>query len=523
MTVMPDSHITPHALLAAIVESSDDAIVSKNTDGIVTSWNRAAERMFGFTAAEAIGQSILLISPQDRVSEENFVLSQIRGGHAIDHFETIRQRKDGTLIDVSLTVSPIRDESGRVIGASKIARDISEQKRLRRELADANRLKDEFLATLSHELRTPLHSILGYTQILRHGGLEEDRRDSALQIIERNAKTLAQLVADVLDVSRIVTGKIRLESEPRDLGPIVSAALDSVEPAFSAKGVRLDRMLEARPITVMGDASRLQQVMWNLLTNAVKFTPAGGRVRVVLGHTRTEAEITVTDTGIGIEPEFLPHLFERFSQADSRSTRQYTGLGLGLALVRHFIELHGGSVQAHSEGTDRGSTFRLKIPLAPQALDDVELEVHDRDRAAFTGRLADVTVLAVDDDPDSLQLLEEILTSAGANVMCASSTSGALRLLDLRLPDVIVSDIGMPGRDGFDLIGSLRRRRDDQGGSIPAAALTAYVRPDDRRRALDAGFQIHLGKPIDPDELISAVETLSSHSQDAVNSPSAHS
>jgi PAS domain S-box-containing protein len=446
---MTDSSITPHALLAAIVESSEDAIVSKNTDGIITSWNRAAERMFGFTAAEAIGQSILLIIPQDRIAEENFVLTQIRGGHAIDHFETIRRRKDGELIDVSITVSPVRDASGKVIGASKIARDISEQKRLRRELADANRSKDEFLATLSHELRTPLHSILGYAQILRHGGLEEDRRDSALQIIERNAKTLAQLVADVLDVSRIVTGKIRLETERRDLGPIVSAALDSVEPAFSAKRVHLDRVLEARPITVLGDAARLQQVIWNLLTNAVKFTPAGGRVQVALGRTRTDAEITVTDTGIGIEPEFLPHLFERFSQADSRSTRQYGGLGLGLALVRHFIELHGGTAEAFSEGQGRGSTFRLRIPLAPQGLEDVEPDLDDRNRAAFAGRLADVTVLAVDDDPDSLQLLEEILTSAGAHVMCASSAAGALRLIDLRLPDAIVSDIGMPGRDGF--------------------------------------------------------------------------
>jgi PAS domain S-box-containing protein len=521
---MQDNFITPVALLAAIVESSDDAIVSKNLDGIITSWNRAAERMFGYTSAEAVGQPILLIIPRDRMSEEDFVLSQIRSGRSLDHFETIRRRKDGTLIDVSLTVSPVRGASGTIVGASKIARDISEPKRLRRELAEANRMKDEFLATLSHELRTPLHSILGYTQILRHGGIDEERRDGALQIIERNAKTLAQLVADVVDVSRIVTGKIRLESERCDLGPIVSAALDSVQPTFGAKGVRLARALETRPLIVLGDRARLQQVLWNLLTNAVKFTPPGGRVEVVLRRTPTEAEITVTDTGIGIEPAFLPHLFERFSQADSRSTRQYGGLGLGLALVRHFVELHGGSVEASSDGPDRGATFRLKLPLALPTLHDAgDLEPADPDQATLAGRLASLTVLAVDDDPDSLQLLEGILTVAGASVLCARSASAALRLLDLRLPDVIISDIGMPGQDGFELMEAVRRRGPERGGSIPAGALTAYVRSDDRQRVFDAGFQMHLGKPIDPGELVSAVEELRSLGRHDVNSPSARS
>jgi CheY-like chemotaxis protein len=273
----------------------------------------------------------------------------------------------------------------------------------------------------------------------------------------------------------------------------------------------LERSIEPRSIAVLGDAARLQQVIWNLLTNAVKFTPAGGRVLVVLSHTRHEAEIVVSDTGIGVAPEFLPHLFERFRQADSRPTRQYSGLGLGLAIVRHFAELHGGVVQATSDGPGRGSTFRVRLPLAAVgAAEQEDGEDQGQRRGAGGSRLRGVTVLAVDDDPDSLQLLEEILGAAGAAVLCARSASAALRILDIQKPDVIVSDLGMPGRDGFEFIAAVRQRGSDRGGRIPAAALTAYARAEDRRRALAAGFQLHLSKPIDPGELIDSVAGLAS-------------
>jgi PAS domain S-box-containing protein len=503
--------VNPSGLLSSIVASSDDAIVSKDLNGVITSWNRAAERMFGYPAEEAIGKHITMIIPADRLDEEDFVLSRIRKNLSVDHFETIRRRKNGQLIQVSLTVSPIHGPDGGVVGASKIARDITQQRELAAQLEEANRLKDEFLATLSHELRTPLHSILGYTQMLRHGGLDRERQEGALQIIERNAKVLAQLVSDVLDISRIISGKIRLELQRCDLGPIVTAALDSVQPTFAAKGVRLERLIEPRPIVVLGDPARLQQIIWNLLTNAVKFTPTGGRVQLVLSHSRREAEIVVTDSGIGIAPEFLPHLFERFRQADSRPTRQFGGLGLGLALVRHFTELHGGAVQASSEGPAHGSTFRVQLPMVD--LDEKESDPGYLDGArthALGSRLRGVTVLAVDDDQDSLQLLEEILSAAGATVLCASSANGALRILDIHKPDVIVSDLGMPGRDGFEFIAAVRQRGVDRGGLVPAAALTAYARAEDRRRALAAGFQMHLSKPIDPNELIESVAGLAS-------------
>jgi PAS domain S-box-containing protein len=466
--------------------------------------------MFGYPAAEAVGRSITMIIPADRLAEETFVLSRVRSGKSVEHFQTIRQRKDGSLIRVSLTVSPIRDVDGRVIGASKIARDITEQARLSSELEEANRLKDEFLATLSHELRTPLHSILGYTQILQHHIVDEERRDNALQIIERNAKTLAQLVSDVLDISRIITGKVRLEPVECDLAPIVSAALDSVQPTFDAKGVRLDRRLAPEPTMVLGDAARLQQIVWNLLTNAIKFTPAGGSVIVELSRSRAaepggrrQAELVVRDSGVGIAPEFLPHLFERFRQGDSRSTRQHGGLGIGLALVRHFVELHGGSVEAHSDGTGCGASFTVRLPLLASPLTADDGDDEPRSQAHLTGRLNHVTVLAV-------ELLDEILSSAGATVLCASSAAAGLRLLDIQQPDVIVSDLGMPGRDGFDFIRSVRARNESRGGAIPAAALTAYVRPVDRARALAAGFQMHLSKPIDPEVLVQAVEQLHS-------------
>ena len=348
--------------LAAIVNSSEDAIVSKDLNGIVQTWNPAAERMFGYTAEEIVGRPIRLIIPADRQSEEDQVLATIREGRAVEHFETVRQRKDGKLLEISLTVSPVRARDGTIIGASKIARDVTDQRRLARQAEEAGRAKDEFLAMLSHELRTPLNAVLGYTRMLRDGRYTEDRRDQVIEIIERNARVLSQLVSDVLDVSSIVTGKIRLTLEPCDLASPLRGALDIVRPSADAKGVSLRVTVPEQAVAGRCDADRMQQVFWNLLSNAVKFTPRGGVVHAALTAQSDTIAITVTDTGIGIRPEFMPFLFQRFWQADHVHTRTVGGLGLGLALVKYFVELHGGTIGAVSPGPGHGSTFTVTLP-----------------------------------------------------------------------------------------------------------------------------------------------------------------
>jgi PAS domain S-box-containing protein len=355
--------------LAAIVEFSEDAIASKDTNGIVQTWNKAAERMFGFTADEMIGQSITKIIPQDRLSEEDEVLRRIRAGLSIIHFETVRQKKNGELLDISLTVSPIKRTDGTVIGASKIARDITDQKRLRRMAEEASRLKDEFLAVLSHELRTPLNTVLGYARMLRRqdAKMNEEFRQRALDALERNAETLTRLVNDVLDTSRIVTGKLRLALEPCPIQDVIREAIDTVYPTAHAKGVELQAIYEQTAI-VLGDRDRLQQVVWNLLSNAVKFTPAGGSVTVYVRRDGPEVSVAVRDTGIGISSEHLPYVFQRFWQAHTGASREFSGLGIGLALARHIVELHGGSISADSDGTGRGATFTITLPAASAML-----------------------------------------------------------------------------------------------------------------------------------------------------------
>ena len=346
--------------LAAIVNSSEDAIVSKDLNGIVQTWNRAAEKMFGYTAEEIIGRPIRLIIPADRQSEEDTVLATIREGRAVEHFETVRQRKDGTFVDISLSVSPVRARDGTVIGASKIARDISEQRRLARLAEEAGRAKDVFLAMLSHELRTPLNAVLGYTRMLRDGRYTDDRRDEVIDIIERNARALSQLVSDVLDVSSIVTGKVRLTLQPCDVAATLRAAADIVRPSADAKGVALRVTIPDDPVGAKCDTDRMQQVFWNLLSNGIKFTPRGGVVHATLTAQDDAVSIVVTDTGIGVPPESLPFLFQRFWQADTAHARG--GMGLGLALARHFVELHGGAISAHSQGEGHGSTFTVTLP-----------------------------------------------------------------------------------------------------------------------------------------------------------------
>jgi PAS domain S-box-containing protein len=375
----PDDRDELRSRLAAIVDSSDDAIVSKSLDGVILSWNRGAERIFGWTAAEAVGRHITFIIPTDRHDEETEVLARIRRGEMIDHYETVRVTRDGRMVDISLTVSPLRDGTGRIVGASKIARDISERRRIEderqrllvseqqaREDAEASsRTKDQLLAIVSHELRTPLNSILGWARLIESGVLDETTRARGLEVIIRSASTQAQLVEDLLDLSRIVTGRMRLTLEECDLTTLVSDALDTVRPAADAKGLELVATLPPGPGPILGAPDRLRQVVWNLAMNAIKFTPQGGRIEVSIGRSDDSAVLVVADTGVGIDPRVLPHVFEQFRQEDSSSTRAHGGLGLGLALVKHLVELHGGQVCAQSPGKGRGATFTVTIPLAP--------------------------------------------------------------------------------------------------------------------------------------------------------------
>ena len=347
--------------LRALVDSADDAIVSKDLNGIVTSWNPGAERIFGYTASEIIGTPIIMLIPDDHREEEPMILERIRRGERIEHYETKRLRKDRTIIDISLTVSPIKDREGRIIGASKIARDITDRKRLEAEAQAANRMQEEFLAIISHELRTPLHAILGWTNILASRKNDEIIRH-AVEVIKRNAELQKRLVEDLLDMSRILTGKMVVQTARIDLSAVLHAAVESVRAAATGRGVALKVQLDDSVRYIVADADRLQQVVWNLLSNAIKFTPQGGRVELGLRAAGNQVEISVRDTGEGIPAGFLPHVFERFRQADASTSCKHTGIGVGLAVVRHLVEAHGGTVEANSDGEGQGATFVVRLP-----------------------------------------------------------------------------------------------------------------------------------------------------------------
>jgi PAS domain S-box-containing protein len=505
--------------LAAIVESSDDAIIGKDLNGVITSWNAGAQRLFGYTAEEMIGTEISRLIPPERPDEEPGILAKLRRGEFIDHYETVRLTKDGSRINVALTVSPIVDR-GKVIGASKIARDITQKKRAehereellarehlaRAEAEAANRIKDEFLATLSHELRTPLTAMLGWLSMLRSGRLDDETSSHALDTVERNAKAQAQLIEDLVDVSRIAGGKLQLNVQPVDLSALINAAVDIVRPAANARGVVIQVSVEAAVGPVAGDPARLQQIIWNLLSNAVKFTSRDGYVYVTLRRVEAFAELEVRDTGIGIDPDFLPWVFERFRQAESAVTRSHRGMGLGLAIVRHLIELHGGTVTAHSDGEGHGATFTIRVPVtedhAPLTM-KAEAEISEVTRQTLTG----LRIMLVEDEPDARELLSMTLRISGASVYAVDSAREALRNLDSFKPDVLLSDIGLPVESGYDLIRQVRELPTDLK-QIPAVALTAFATEKDRQRALSAGFQVHLAKPVEPQTLVDVIEKL---------------
>ncbi len=385
----------------------------------------------------------------------------------------------------------------------------------RAEAEAANRIKDEFLSTLSHELRTPLTSIIGWAALLRINKMTEEVQAQALETIERNAKIQSQLIDDLLDVSRIISGKLLLDTREINLASVVADSINVVRPAANAKGIHLTYEAGAGRETISGDAARLQQIAWNLLSNAVKFTPEGGEVRVRLERVGTQAKLTVSDTGKGIAAQFLPHVFDRFRQADSATTRTHGGLGLGLAIVRHLVELHGGTVEVDSPGEGKGSMFSVTLPLTPASAFDTGNEksrVLREDAATahllHTEMLDGLRVLVVDDESDTLQVISTVIAQSGAEVMACASAAEALEALKRWRPDILISDIGMPGEDGYALIRQVRALPAEGGGRIPAAALTAYARDEDLKRALDAGYQMHVAKPVSPHDLISAVSNL---------------
>jgi PAS domain S-box-containing protein len=830
LTNLQSPELAPY-WLSALIESADDAIISKTLEGIITSWNAGAERIFGYTADEVIGKSITILIPEDHIDEEPAILARLRAGIRIEHYETVRVRKDGRLVDISLTVSPIKGPNGQIIGASKIARDVTEQRQARRTLdetserlklafsaarlgdwswdaktdivtlsetaaqilgvtvapimtrtqmrellneedraftnqavekalaehtdydieyrirqsdqsdvwvsakgrglyaedgsvtgmlgvvqdisirkaneemlreqaealrtlyemgktisaelnlhktvqavtdaateltgarfgsffynvlneegasymlytlagvpfeafahfpmpratdlfgptfrgegvvriddvkldarygknspyygmpkghlpvtsylavpvvsrsgevlgglffghpepgvfterdevvvsglasqaaiamdnarlyeaakkaraqaehtasenerlykqaEESSRLKEEFLATISHELRTPLSAILGWARMLRLGQLSPENSAKALETIERNARAQAQLVDDLLDVSRIITGKLRMDVRPADPNSFIDAAVESVRPAAEAKGVRVQKVIDTGAISIPGDPVRLQQVVWNLLSNAIKFTPRGGRVQIRSERVNSHLEIVVSDTGQGISAEFLPHVFDRFRQADQKTSRTHGGMGLGLAIVRHLVELHGGTVSAHSDGEGQGATFVVMLPITPlYQVDSSGGRVHPAARDLMpsddtTDRLDGLRILAVDDEPDTRELLKQGLEFCGATVKVVGSAEEAIDAIMSFVPDILISDVGMPGTDGYDLIRQVRALPSERGAKVAAIALTAYTRIEDRLQALRAGYDMHVPKPVELTEL----------------------
>ena len=494
-----------NATLRAVVEALPLAVIAIDAKGHVMRWSPAAERMFGWHEEDVLGRPLPLV-PAQQEEEFRSRVSMTLAGHLETGFETERLRRDGTLVSVSVSTAPLRDAAGDITGALAIIEDITERKRAERELArlyaeanHAGRVKDEFLATLSHELRTPMNALSVWVHLLRRGEVPPDRIQYALEVIERNTTAQVRLIEDILDVSRIVSGKLRLQMRIVDLARVVHAAIEMVRPAAADRNITLSAGVPGS-VTVRGDAQRLQQVVTNLLSNAVKFTPSGGRVELGLHVRDSTAVLEVADSGAGIDPQFLPRVFERFTQADSTTSRSHGGLGLGLAIVRYLVEAHQGSVAADSPGVGRGSTFRVALPLASAAeIARASQEDGDEERVVLTG----IKVLVVDDDRDTRDLLQLLLTARGAMVRTAASVAEATALFAAERPGVVIGDIGMPGEDGYMLLERLRTV--DSAAAFHAIAVSGYVSDDDRARARAAGFHDHLAKPLDIPTLMTTI------------------
>ncbi|MBF2027314.1 MAG: PAS domain S-box protein [Oscillatoriales cyanobacterium C42_A2020_001] len=527
------------------VENSPLGVIEWNSEFRIARWSDEAERIFGWSAEDVIGKRFdeWQFIFGDDVSQVEAIVSQLSAGTVRRTASSNRNyTKDGGIVYCTWYNSTLLDESGKLVSVLSLAQDITQQMQLeeehdrllkqeqsaRQQAEQANRIKDEFLAVLSHELRTPLNPILGWAKLLQTGKTSPEKLQAGLSTIERNAKLQAQLIDDLLDISRIIRGKLTLNLTPLSLSGSITAAIETVRLSAEAKAIQIETLLEPDVGTMLGDSGRLQQVVWNLLSNAIKFTPEGGRVQVRLERVESKqvgeqmseptdetlptyplassyAQITVTDNGKGISPEFLPHVFELFRQQDSSTTRQFGGLGLGLAIVRQVVEAHGGSVAVDSRGLGQGATFTVRLPLVVASARTAHRE-HTNSAGDFSG----IRILVVDDEPDSLALVAVLLEQEGGTVTAVSSGQAVLAALGNASFDLLISDIGMPEMDGYELIRQVRSRPAWQGGGIPAIALTAYVGETDQQTALAAGYQEHLTKPLDPDALNAAIARLCS-------------
>ncbi len=546
------------AVLHWMHDLAAQGIVTTDSELNVVQWNHWIAEHTGKRAHDVIGKNLLELFPEltERRLDRNYkwalegqvrVLSQALHGYLIA-MPAVSGEHGYAQMQQAVRISPLSHE-GRIIGTLTIIEDVTErvareaelqaqveersrllssEKLARNEAERANRLKDEFLATISHELRNPLNAILGWAHMMRLGKLAPANAERAVETIYRNAKSQAQLVADLLDVSRIISGKLRLDVRTVDLINIVNAAIDSIRPAVDAKSIRLQTMLDPAAGPISGDADRLQQIVWNLLTNAVKFTPKGGRIQVKVQRVDSHVEVIVSDSGIGIGKEFLPYVFDRFRQADASITRVHGGLGLGLSIVHQLVDLHGGSVSVQSEGEGKGATFTIMLPFVGVISNAQEVESDQATQGdeviSFDGlpSLQGLKVLVVDDEADTRQLIEEVLKECGSEVITSRSAAEALVALEQHKPDILISDLGMPDEDGYSLISQIRALPSERGGQIPAAALTAYARAEDRMRVLRSGFQFHLPKPVDSAELVTVVASLAGRAYESSSHEKAH-
>jgi PAS domain S-box-containing protein len=526
-----------------VEHAGDYAIYLLDALGRVATWNFGAQRMKGYSAEEIIGRDLSTFFPPDAIAEGKPTRElEIAKQDGRFEEEGWRVRKDGSQFWANVVLTRVQDAHGELVGFAKITRDLTKRReaeeternlfreqaaraaaelselRIRdseqaaqaaaRKAEEANRVKDEFLATVSHELRTPLNAIVGWAVLLREQN-HDPQTARGLEVIHRNAQVQARLIEDILDVSRIITGKLKLSLEPMNVVSLVHETIDVVRPSATGKQIEIEFQPSTAVANVECDPERLRQVVWNLLSNAVKFTPEHGKIRIELEQDESKVELIVTDTGRGIDAEFLPFVFDRFLQAESSTTRRYGGLGLGLAIVRHIVELHGGVVEAKSEGRDRGATFRVVIPVRALAATSDIPRNDPPPRLTPTGRsLEGLRLLVVDDEIDGRELLSDVLSAAGAVVDSAGSVPGGFEAFRLFQPHILISDIGMPDEDGYSLIRRVRALPPDQGGGVPAIALTAYTRYQDRMKALASGFTTHVGKPVDPEELLFVIASL---------------
>lgn len=542
-----------HQRLTFHVQNSPLAVVEWDSDFCVSRWSESAERLFGWKAEEVLGKHVTdwhFVFADDVNDVVQLTSKQREGSETRGVLRNRNYTKDGAIVHCEWYNSVLNDDEGKLVSVLSLvldvtARELAAQERAkallrereaREEAEKADRLKDEFLATLSHELRTPLTSVLGWATLIRAGDIDAANYAIALETIERNARLQARLIDDLLDVSRIITGNLHLELRPIDLAPVVEAARDAVRPTAEAKGIELRTSLAVGECSIKGDSNRLRQVVWNLLLNAIKFTPRGGSVATRLHCRNSSVVLTVEDTGEGIEPDFLPHVFDRFRQAEGSISRRQGGLGLGLAVVRHLVELHGGSVSAASAGKGKGATFTVELPLVRQEEAFVasnaaailaregnsttataagkDWRVKKGKNKLQTGKekiavtLRGISVLLVEDDVDARTLIQKFLELHGATVTSTGSAAEALAALQATVPDVLVSDIAMPDEDGYSLLRKVRSLPQEDGGQTPAIALTGYASARDKADTFAAGYQAHLAKPLEPADLITAIESV---------------